>query len=324
MKPLTVVITSFNRESFIGPSIESVLNNDFPDFELLVLDDASTDGTVEIARRYARDERVRVEVNDRNLGQFANRNRAIELVTTPFLKYHDSDDLMYPHCLETMMRLLVEEPSAGFALSAGRAWSGGPCPMLLTPRMAYEREYLGPGMFFGGPSAALFRTHILRELGGFPERGVASDHCFWLKACAVTSVVLVPADLFWYRIHEGQELQSKPAARDYAIGHGESWRALLAPECPLEGAALERAKRNFMFLLMKLSWRDLRAGRWSLASLRLRSAGIGPRDLFRYAPRRKRDPLAGTPLTQDGEYVVPDWLHLQDNAMEEGRKRSRR
>ena len=309
MPPITVVITSFNREKYIGAAIQSVLCSTFSDFQLLVLDDASTDGTLDVARSYAqRDARLRVVANESNLGDYRNRNRAIDLVTTPFLKYHDSDDLIYPHCLGMMLQLLEGELSAGFAMSSGRAWLGGPCPMFLSPRMAYLREYLGPGMFSGGPSVALFRTEVLRGLGGFPERGVASDYCFWLKACAVTSVVLVPGDLFWYRIHKGQEFQSERAARDYAIGQGESWRALHAPECPLDGSTLDLAKRNCAYLLMKLTWRDLKAGRFGLARLRLQSAGLRPTDLVRYPPRRARDLLAGTPLTQDGEYLVPQWL----------------
>jgi len=306
---LTVVITSYNRERYIGPAIESVLNSTFADFDLLVLDDCSTDATVERARRYAdRDPRVRVLVNPRNFGQFGNRNRAIELVTTPFLKYHDSDDLMYPYCLETMMRLLVEEPRAGFALSSGKAWAGGPCPMFLTPRMAYEREYLGHGMFFAGPSGALFRTEVLRSLGGWPDRGVASDYCFWLKACAVTSVVLVPGDLFWYRLHPGQEFQSPRAACDYAIAHGYAWRALLSPECPLVDDALRRAKRNCVRQLLRLSWRDIRARRWAMVHLRLKSAGIRVFDCLRYPPNSTRNPFAGTPFDADGDFEVPRWL----------------
>lgn len=312
MSSLTVVINSFNRGKYIGPAIESVLNSSFGDFELLVLDDASTDGTVEVARSFAaRDKRIRLFVNERNLGQFGNRNRAIELVETPYLKYHDSDDLMYPHCLDTMMRLLRAEPEAGFALTAGWAWPGGPCPMLLTPRMSYQREFLGQGMFYCGTSGALFRTDVLRKLGGFPDRGVASDYCFWLKACAMTPVVLVPADLFWYRMHPSQEFQSERAARDYAVGQGDSWRALLAKECPLEGDELSQAKQSCAFRLLRSSWRDLRAGRFRLAKLRLASAGIRLRDLIRYPPRRIQDSRAGSPLGADGDYVLPPWLRKE-------------
>lgn len=313
MKRLTVVITSFNRERYIGASIESVLASEFSDFDLLVLDDASTDATVEVARRYASiDDRVRVVVNERNLGDYGNRNRAIELVATPFLKYHDSDDLMYPYCLGTMMRLLNETPLAGFAMSSGRCWPGGPCPMLLTPKMSYEREFLGSGLFFCGPAGALFRTEVLRGLGGFPNRGAASDFCLWLRACAKTPVLLVPADLFWYRIHPQQEFQSPRAGRDYAVGLADAWLALNSSECPLEGDALRMAKRSFLHRLIALVWRDLRAGRPSLAGLRLKGSGVRLYDLVRYPPRKLHHPIAGTPLLADGGFVVPKWLRMRE------------
>src|SRR5207249_1862174 len=108
----------------------------------------STDGTRDIAQEYGRlDSRVRVTVNERNLGDYGNRNHAATLVGAPIFKYHDSDDLMYPHCLDVMVSMLLAEPRAGFGLSKGSVWPGGPCPMLLTPRMAYQREYFGQGMF---------------------------------------------------------------------------------------------------------------------------------------------------------------------------------
>jgi glycosyltransferase involved in cell wall biosynthesis len=309
---VTVVVTSFNREEFVGASIESVLNSSFEDFRLLVVDDCSTDATAEIARRYERlDSRVEVVVNEVNLGQFTNRNRSIDLVETPLLKFHDSDDLMYPHCLAVMVELLEGAPTAGFALSGGRNWSGGPCPMLLSPKLAYEREFLGSGLFHCGPAGALFRSDLLRELGGFPERGVASDYCFWLKACAHTHVVLVPADLFWYRIHPGQELQSTLAGRDYASANGDGWRALNDPRCPLEGEALQTAKRNFLRVLVKLHLRDIRHGRWRLVRTRWQSTRIRWRDWARFGFSSSRDALAGTPLDDDGNVQLPDWLRLE-------------
>src|SRR5262249_1338517 len=141
-------MTAFNRERFIGEAIESVLAQTFTDFELVVVDDASEDRTVEVARRYMTDPRVRVVVNDHNLGDYPNRNPAARLACGRLLKYHDSDDLMYPHCLAALVPALLAVPSAGFALSRGGSWSGGPCPMLLTPRMSYQREFLGDqGLF---------------------------------------------------------------------------------------------------------------------------------------------------------------------------------
>src|ERR1043165_8139265 len=100
---VSVLLTAYNREAFIADAIESVLVQTFTDFELLIVDDGSTDRTVEIARRYLHDSRGRLVQNEPNLGQFPNRNYAAQLARGEYLKFHDSDDLMYPHCLAVMI-----------------------------------------------------------------------------------------------------------------------------------------------------------------------------------------------------------------------------
>jgi hypothetical protein len=303
---VSVLLTSYNRERYIASAIQSVLAQTFGDFELLVTDDCSTDGTADIARSFERlDTRVRVVVNERNLGQFGNRNRTAELARAPLLKYHDSDDLMYRHCLEVMVSMLRSEPRAGFGLSSGWCWPGGPCPMLLTPRMSYQREFFGAGLFMCGPSGAIFRTEVFRELGGFIDHGVPSDYFFWLRACARVNVLLLPADLFWYRMHPSQEFQSGKAQREYARVFGASWQALDAPECPLTPEERERAKRNRVYHLAKRTAEDLRRARWTSAHTRLRTSGLTLRDWLTYLRRPRRDQLAGTPVDADGDYVIP-------------------
>jgi glycosyltransferase involved in cell wall biosynthesis len=316
---VSVLLTTYNRESFLAPAIESVLCQTYENFELVIVDDGSTDRTVEIARSYERlDSRVRVLVNERNLGQFRNRNRAAELARAPLLKYHDSDDLMYPHCLSVMVPMLLSEPRAGFGLSSGSRWSGGPCPMLLTPRMAYQREFFGEGLFFCGPAGAIFRAEVFRELGGFPEEGVASDHLFWMRACKTISVLLMPADLFRYRLHPAQEFQSAKGRQEYARVPGLVWRALQAPDCPLTSDEREQARRNRAYHTARRTLEDLRRGRWEFAWNRLRYSNMGPADWLRYLRRPRRDAFAGTPLGPDGEFIIPGWAQpdrrVADNA----------
>jgi glycosyltransferase involved in cell wall biosynthesis len=306
---VSVLMTAYNREPFIGAAIESVLAQRFGDFELLIVDDRSADRSVEIARTYERvDPRVRVVVNERTLGQFGNRNRAAALARGRLLKYHDSDDLMYPHCLEIMVALLDAEPRAGFGISAVRGWPGGPAPMLLSPRECYRREFLGFGLFMCGPASGLFRAEVFRDLGGFPEQGVPSDHLFWLRACARHHVLLMPGDLFWYRLHPGQELQRADAARQYAEVPGQVWRALADQACPLDPAERALARRNQVWTVARLTARDVRGGRLGLAWYRLRRAGPRPIDWIRYLRRPRRDGLAGTPLDDAGGIIVPPWL----------------
>jgi len=305
---VSVLLTAYNRARFIRASIESVLRQTFTDFELLIVDDCSTDDTYEIAREYERDSRVRVIRNERNLGQFPNRNRAAELARAELLKFHDSDDVMYPHCLQVMVSMMTAEPRAGFGLSIGAAWSGGPCPMLLTPRMAYQREYFGDGIFSSGPAGAIFRADSFRRLGGFEDVGVPSDTLFWIRACTTEHVLLLPADLFWYRLHPQQEFQRADAQHDYAKTAGWFWRALDATECPLTPEERAQAKRNRAYHLAKRTLQDMRRGRWGFAFDRLRQSNMGIADWLRYLRLPNRHTFAGTPLGADGEFVTPSWV----------------
>jgi glycosyltransferase involved in cell wall biosynthesis len=303
---VSVLMTAFNRERYIAAAIASVLAQTFADFELVIVDDGSTDGTVAVARAYeAQDPRVRVVVNERNLGDYPNRNRAAALASGRYMKYHDSDDIMYPHCLATMVSALETYPEAGFALSAGSYWHGGPCPALSTPRLSYRREFLGYGMFMCGPACAMFRREVFRDLGGFENLGVQSDHLFWLRACARVPVVLVPGDLFWYRVHAQQELQSDRAERDALLVPPRVWAALHAPDCPLDMAEREVAKRNHVYVVARDAWRAARQGRWRLAAARVRQSGLTVAEWMRYLRPAVRRADAGTPVDAAGECVLP-------------------
>lgn len=328
---VSVLMTAYNREKYVADSIESVLTQRFIDFELIVVDDCSSDRTLDIARKYeASDSRVRVFSNEKNLGDYPNRNRAASLARGTLLKYHDSDDLMYPHCLETMVPPMLAEPSAAIGLSLSKAFTGGPSPMLLTPRLSYQREFLGQGMFMGGPACGIFRRAEFHQLGGFPHRGVLSDSIFWLNACASVNVLTLPGDLFWYRVHPSQEAQSPTAAGEYTWLTSEEWKALASPHCPLSPDEREKARRTVVVKFVKALAGDLRARRWQLARMRYARSGLSPADVARYLRRPRRGLFPGTPLSPEGEFIIPDWTRNGDGvtrekgAMERGAPRENR
>jgi hypothetical protein len=293
---VSVLMTSYNREAFIAESIESVLAQTLTDFELIVCDDRSNDGTVAIAHDYARrDSRVRVSINDTNLGDYPNRNQAASLARGRFLKYHDSDDMMYRHCLQAMAEPLAAEPRAAFALSASAYWPGGPCPMLLTPSLAYEREFLGSGVFHLGPGSAMFRAEVFRELGGFPLAGAASDYLFWLDACTKVNALLVPGNLFYYRVHAGQELASPKSALDYARSAGAAWTMLNSSLCPLTAEAREQARRNFAYCQARGAFRHFRRRHFAWSVAVVRHSRMSVIDWLRYLRPPRRSASAGTP-----------------------------
>ena len=292
---VSVVMTAFNRQRYIAQSIESVLGQTFVDLELIVVDDCSSDGTLEVASRYQSDPRVRIVRNDRNLGDYPNRNYGATLARGEFLKYHDSDDVMYPDCLAVMTAGLRGAPSAAVALTAPHTWAGGPCPMVLTPRLAYERAFFGQGLFHLGPACALFRRRAFLDLGKFPEAGVHSDALFWIRACQTVDVVLVRADLFWYRAH-GQQESARPGIEDAALDiEAAQWRALFDDACPLPPALREQARRNHAYGIFSRAVLDGRGGRVRFGLRRLNRSGLSIREWAAYLRPPVRSAGAGTP-----------------------------
>src|ERR1700710_1673857 len=101
---VSVLLTAWNREKYVGEAIERVLATTFTDFELIIVDDASTDGTVDIIRQYAeKDKRIRFYVNEKNIGDYPNRNKVASYATGKYLKYTDSDDVLYAHALQVLV-----------------------------------------------------------------------------------------------------------------------------------------------------------------------------------------------------------------------------
>ena len=117
---ISVLIPTYNYAHYLGEAIESVLAQDFPDFEVLIVDDCSPDNTAEVARALcARDSRVRFVVNPANLGMVNNWNHCLSLARGHYIKFLFGDDkLCHPHALGKMLALLERHPSATLAASA--------------------------------------------------------------------------------------------------------------------------------------------------------------------------------------------------------------
>lgn len=103
MPAISVVMPVYNTKEYVGKAIESILNQTFQDFEFLIIDNGSTDGSAEIIDHYAAiDNRIRVLCNEKNVFIAEARNKALELVTGEYLNLIDSDDWVLPDMLETM------------------------------------------------------------------------------------------------------------------------------------------------------------------------------------------------------------------------------
>jgi glycosyltransferase involved in cell wall biosynthesis len=202
---VSVLMTVWNRENFIRESIESVLDSTFKDFELIIVDDKSSDNSIEIAKEYEKkDSRVKIHKNTVNIGDYPNRNKAASLAIGKYIKYVDADDIIYRHGLEVMVDSLERYPSAGLALSVKNKTST-PFPTLVSSREAYREHYLGNGLFNNSPLSAIIRRSAFLSVGGFSGKRFVGDTELWFKIAEIFPIVNMQTDLTWWRSHPDQE-----------------------------------------------------------------------------------------------------------------------
>ena len=121
MPHISIAIPTFNRGHLIGATIESVLQQEFQDFDLLVVDDASIDNTLEVVREYCQgDSRVRLVINPRNLGLVRNWNRCLDLSGGPLVQLLQSDDLVDANYLRLVSQTFDLYPELGFVAASCR------------------------------------------------------------------------------------------------------------------------------------------------------------------------------------------------------------
>lgn len=205
---LSVLMTSYNREEYIGEAIESVLASTYKNFELIIIDDRSKDKTVAIAKSYAdNDSRIHVYVNEMNLGDYKNRNKAASYAKGEFIMYVDSDDKILIDGFERCISAMQQFPQAGF----GMQYNGdNKKPFLLSSKLAIHQHFFKSPCLMIGPGGTILRRTFFENIGRYPETyGPANDMYFNLKAAAAGPLLMLPFVFNYYRIHEGQELNNK-------------------------------------------------------------------------------------------------------------------
>jgi len=239
---VSVLMTAYNREKYIAEAIESVLASNYNNFELIITDDCSHDKTVDIAMSYAtKDSRVKVYVNETNLGDYANRNRAASYATGKYIRYLDSDDFIYYYGLEVMVKCMEKFPDAGFGLRNNS--DKRILPVCLTPREAYLEHFFEYGHFDRPPVAAIIRRDVFNAVGGFSGKRMIGDYEFWFKIGRSYKMVILPDDLYWYRTHDQQELSSSYAKKNYTKLRSKVLNeALSNPDCPLTTKEIKKIR----------------------------------------------------------------------------------
>jgi glycosyltransferase involved in cell wall biosynthesis len=189
-QPFVSVVTPFyNTEAFLKECIESVLAQSYKNFEYILVDNCSNDGSMEIVKRYAeRDSRIHVLQNQMFLRQIENYNCALRAISdnSLYCKIVQADDWLYPSCLSEMVKVAEANPSVGivgaytlldFGTHSNVYLSGLPYPSASVRGRDLCRRFLLDGTYVtGSPTATLFRSEIVRSRNPFYDtRSVVCD-----------------------------------------------------------------------------------------------------------------------------------------------------
>jgi teichuronic acid biosynthesis glycosyltransferase TuaG len=198
---VSVITPTFNSSRFVEQTIQSVLAQSLPNWELILVDDHSQDATAGTLHTYAaRDSRIRVEILPSNQGAAAARNRGIELARGRYLAFLDSDDLWEPAKLERQLAFMRRE-RCGFAFTGYRliAESGAPLGQVdrVPARMTYE-DYLRDTMI--GCLTVMLDRQVVGEVR-FPALRTRQDTALWLQLLRTHGPAHgLPEELARYRV----------------------------------------------------------------------------------------------------------------------------
>lgn len=201
---VSALVRAYNREKYIAQTIQSILRQTFQDFEIVVVDDGSTDSTKQVVAGFS-DPRIRY-FSQRNQGQTVAMNTGVREACGEYLAILDSDDLWLPTMLETAVRVLDTAPGAGLFSARASAIdeNGDPLPQLLGCPIKYHDQPM-KSLLYGdsvSPATILIRRSCFGKVGLFDEAlNGAEDWEMWIRIARHYQILFYDGVLAKYRFH---------------------------------------------------------------------------------------------------------------------------
>jgi len=203
---VSVVMSAFNCQSYIAGAVESILQQTFRDFEFIVIDDGSTDGTAGILRGFERtDPRVRL-ISRENRGLIKSLNEAVSLSRGSLIARMDADDIALPHRLERQVEYMSQHPETVVVGSKIVLIDRAGAPLMrwkhaLTHAEIVRRLFQGDGSALTHP-AIMMRRKAFDAVGGYDHRfNATEDYDLYLKLSEVGGLANLDEVLFHWRQH---------------------------------------------------------------------------------------------------------------------------
>ena len=273
---VTICMPAYNCEHTIEVSIASALEQSFGDFECLVVDNASTDATVDRVMAI-KDPRIRVLRNTSNIGPIANHNRCIEQARGQLIQFLHSDDRLLPECLDRLVPTFADV-RVGMAFARRRIESSDPKWENMIGTLHTHLEPLGGtndgktivrkyvdrgsrGNWIGEPTSVMIRRSALLAVGGFDSRQRSySDMDLWLRILAQFDAAWVDAELS-VRVQHEDTLTARYEDTDEAWLDRLWILAGLAHDRNLDRRIRSKAWRQWVVAAMKKVVRSQQAAR---------------------------------------------------------------
>jgi glycosyltransferase involved in cell wall biosynthesis len=216
---VSIIMPVYNGEQYLRQAIDSALAQSYPDWELVVVDDGSMDGTAAIVQSY-RDPRVRYAYQE-NRGQAAALNRGLELARGEFVTTLDSDDWLPPGSLQNRLDCMNAHPDFGVVYGDGvYCNAAGEAVMTFTEHMpsgsqgdVYDILIVSP--FYGTGAAVLVRRQVIEQFRIYYDDAIVwcQDWDFYIRLAEKTHFGFAPSNAIFYRLHNAGMTLTMPTGR---------------------------------------------------------------------------------------------------------------
>ncbi|MHB0965795.1 MAG: glycosyltransferase family 2 protein [Bellilinea sp.] len=226
---ITVVTPSYNQAAFIEETIHSVLDQDYPNLEYIIVDGGSTDGSVDIIRRYA--DRLAWWVSEKDRGQTDAINKGFARATGEILAWLNSDDTYQPGALREAATALAEHPQAGLLYGDANYIDEKSRVIGRFPAAQTDYGRLRRGYVHVPQQSAFFRADLWRKVGPLdPTFFFAMDYDLWVRLARQAPVVYIPRLWANFRLHSNAKTISAddrcwPEMLRVHFRDGGSWAA---------------------------------------------------------------------------------------------------
>lgn len=243
---VSVIVLTYNRAHMVTETIDSVLNQTFKDFELIVVDNESTDNTEEVIKSFT-DERIRYFKHQNNGLIGVNRNYGISKANGEYIAFCDDDDLWMPEKLERQVKLLDLDKELGLVYSDSYIMdeNGNLERHSLRSSSRLLRGNVFDKLFqsnFIPMLTVMIRREVLSKVGGFePKYIIALDYDLWLRIAEHYLIDFIEEPLAKYRIHSGSVSRNRELAVNEGFQLTEYW---LEKKANLERGFRGKAKQK--------------------------------------------------------------------------------